>query len=309
MVNFRTEVVFMRMFSRAYNSIHPGLFTCAILIAGFAAVMTLAPSFASADEGQTAEAAYASPYSIRLPYSIEELIPDILSGERGDPRNESDLPENDWYDHSKVGPWGPLPRAYLPPADASGKSAMFKRARIIAVAMRYIGYGYRHHYIPDWNPPAGWHTPKPGGERHDGKGVDCSNFTAFVYNQALGIKFSSDIQKQADMDSASINGSGESITVSVIPRQETLEAWKKILKPGDLIFIRPKSGSGISHVVMWLGEWGISPDGASLVIDSHGEDTRDPNGTLIPNGIYPRPFKDSSWYLSYADHAIRIIGE
>ncbi len=309
MLNFRKKVLFMKMFSRMHNSIHPGLFICAILIAGSATAMTLLPGAVSADEGCVAEGTYASPYSIRLPYSIDELIPDILSGERGDPRNESDLPESDWYDHSKVRPWGPLPRAYTPPSQISGKSEIFKRARIIAVAMRYIGYGYRHHYIPDWNPPAGWHTPKPGDARHDGKGVDCSNFTSFVYNQALGIKFSSDIRKQADMVSASINCSDVSISVAIIPRQVTVEAWKEALKPGDLIYIRPKSGSGISHVVMWLGEWGISPDGTPVVIDSHGEDTRDSNGALIPDGIYPRPFKDTSWYLSYADHAIRIIGE
>jgi hypothetical protein len=310
MENSRTKKeLFMKLISKLHNSINSTLFIRRIMIACFAAAMFLMPVVASADEGRIVETAYASPYSIRLPYSIEELIPEILSGERGDPRNESELPESVWYDHSKVGPWGPLPRAYLPPADANGNSAMFKRARIIAVAMRYTGYGYRHHYIPDWDPPAGWHTPKPGGARHDGKGVDCSNFTSFVYNQGLGIKFSSDIQKQADISSASINGSGEYVTVEIIPRQETVEAWKKVLKPGDLIFIRPVSGSGISHVIMWLGEWGVSSDGTPLILDSHGEDARNSNGVLIPSGIYPRPCRETSWYMTNADHAIRIIGE
>lgn len=299
----------MRLFSNDNNERHPVIIFNKILFAAFVAVMSLMPMAASADEGQAAEVAYNTPYGINLPFPREELIPDILTGKRGDPLNESELPLSDWYDHAKVGPWGPLPRAYLPPAEARGKSAEFRRARIIAVAMRYTGYGYRHHYIPDWDPPAGWHIPKPGGARHDGKGFDCSNFTSFVYNQGLGIKFSSDIQKQADMDSAIINGSNESVTVSIIPRQETVAAWKKVLKPGDLIFIRPISGSGISHVVMWLGEWGISPDRTSLVLDSHGEDTRDKNGALIPDGIFLRPFKDTSWYMTNADHAIRIISE
>lgn len=301
--------LFMKLFSNGNNEQHPVLFVCKVFIAAFAAIMSLMSTNAAADEGLTADTEYTSPYSIRLPFTRQELIPDLLSGERGDPRKESELSFSDWYSHEKVGPWGPLPKAYLPSAAAQGKSAEFKRARIIAAAMRYIGYGYRHHYIPDWDPPAGWHTPKPGGTRHDGKGVDCSNFTSFVYNQGLGIKFSSDIHKQADMDMASINGSGESITVTIIPRQETVGAWKKVLKPGDLVFIRNRAGNEISHVIMWLGEWGLAPGGTSLVLDSHGADTRDTSGALIPNGIYLRPFTDTSWYLINADHAIRIIGD
>jgi hypothetical protein len=259
-----------------------------------------------------ADDVYQSPYDVKLPYSVQELIPDILSGERGDPKKESDVPFENWYSHDgipHIGPWGPLPRAYDVPAISNGKSAEFKRARIIATAMRFVGYCYRHHYIPDWDPPVGWYTPKSGGTRHDGKGVDCSNFTSFIYNQGLGIKFSSDVEKQAAIDSAVINGSDNTTIVQVIPAQTSLEDWKKVLKPGDLIFIRPKGGDSISHVIMWIGSWGVAPEGTALVIDSHGADTRDSNGALIPNGIYLRPFTEKSWYFTNADHAIRIIGD
>ncbi len=255
------------------------------------------------------DAPYRSPYGVRLPFAVKELIPDLLDGERGDPRLEAKIPHADWYRHEKprVGPWGPLPRAYQPPAIAAGRSDEWKRARILATALRFVGYGYRHHHVPDWDPPPGWYMPEPGGTRHDGKGVDCSNFTSFVYNQGLGIGISSDVAKQAATQTAVLNGSGETFAVKVIPRQDSLEAWKKALLPGDLVFIRPRSGEGISHVVIWVGDWG-TPGDAPLVLDAHGADTRDSAGVAIPSGIRLRPFRSDSWYRTSADHAIRIVG-
>ena len=85
--------------------------------------------------------------------------------------------------------------------------------------------------------------------------------------------------------------------------------WKQVLKPGDLIFIRPRTGDWISHVVIWIGDWGMPLDGPSLIIDSHIADIRDVSGVLIPEGIHLRPFKAGSWYATNADHAIRIIGQ
>jgi len=62
-----------------------------------------------------------------------------------------------------------------------------ERERVIAVAMRYIGYGYQHHHIPGLGPPARM-ALEGDGVGHNGKGVDCSNFTGFVYNQGFGIR-------------------------------------------------------------------------------------------------------------------------
>jgi len=261
---------------------------------------------AADDDGSS----YRSPYSVKLPWTAQELIPDLLEGERGMARNEAKIPEFDWYGHSHpwVGPWGPRPRAFQPPQMAQGKSDDWKRARVIATALRFLGYHYRHHYIPDWDPPPGWYTPKPGGTRHDGKGVDCSNFTSFVYNQALGIGFSSDIHKQAAIDTVTMHGSDQSLPVKLIPLQDSPEAWAKVLKPGDLLFIRPRSSETISHVVLWIGQWG-QPTGQPLILDSHGADVRDADGSLIPDGIHLRPFRPGSWYATRADHAIRIIGD
>lgn len=280
---------------------------------GFRIILTLvlictSGIYAAADDtaGENA-VSYQSPYSVQLPYPVRELIPDLLEGERGDARFESKIRQSEWYQYG-VGPWGPLPRNYPPPNIAQGKSSDWKRARILATALRFVGYHYRHHHIPDWAPPPGWHIPKPGSPRHDGKGVDCSNFTSFVYNQGLGIGFSSDIHKQADMETATVHGSEEEIPVRIIPLQDSPEAWARILKPGDLLFIRPRGSETISHVVIWIGEWSL-PQGLPLVLDSHGSDVRDADGTLIPDGVYLRPFRPNSWYAVRADHAIRIIGE
>ena len=277
------------------------------------AALSLSSSMCLADTdlaGDDGRAEYRSPYSVSLPWPVGELIPDLLEGERGDPRREAVLPHDLWYQHRDpwVGPWGPLPRHYDWPGIADGKSDDWKRARVIAAALRYLGYQYRHHYIPDWNPPIGWYVPKPGGTRHDGKGVDCSNFTSFVYNQALGFGISSDVHKQAVTESVTIYGTNSNLPVTLIEKPQALEKWAEILKPGDLLFIRPKNGNEISHVVIWVGVWGASKDGLPLVLDSHGADVRDSEGALIPSGIYLRPFRQNSWYATNADHAIRIIG-
>ena len=265
------------------------------------------PALFAADATSTE---YQSPYGVKLPWPIPELIPDLLEGKRGEQGREAKIPESEWYGHSHpwVGPWGPLPHRYKPPKIAEGKSDDWKRARIIATALRFIGYHYRHHYIPDWNPPPGWYNPKPGGTRHDGKGLDCSNFTSFIYNQGLGIHFSSDVQKQAATEAVTINGTEQTVAIKLIPHQDSAEAWAKVLKPGDLLFIRPRNSETVSHVVIWIGSWGV-PGDQPLVMDSHGADVRDEDGKLIPDGIHLRPFRPNSWYATRADHALRIIGD
>lgn len=271
------------------------------------AIGTALPDVMAGDDS-AAGAAYESPYRVRLPWPDAELISDLLDGERGDPQFEAVIAPTAWYG-PRIGPWGPLPRAYPPPALARDKSDDWRRARLVATALRYVGYRYRHHHLPDWDPPVGWYTPKPGGVEHDGKGVDCSNFTAFVFNQGLGIAISSDVQKQAATQTAQLNGSGRSFAVTTIPAQDSAAKWAKALKPGDLLYIRPRSSDSISHVVLWIGSWGASAEDVPLVLDSHGADVRDENGKLIPAGVQLRPFRANSWYATRADHALRLIGK
>lgn len=254
---------------------------------------------------------YKSPYSVKLPWSTEELIPDILKGPRGEAHEESETPFREWNSpglKKKLGSWGPLPRKYSSPEHAKGKSEDWQRARVIATALRYQGYAYRHHHIPDWNPPEGYHTPEADNTKHAGKGLDCSNFTSFIYNQGLGIYLNSDVHKQAEITEAPIHGSGRTIRIKTISGQSSVEEWKKALKPADLIYVRSNAGK-ISHVIMWLGEWGQSPDGTPLIMDSHGAEVKDSNGVQIPSGIHIRPFRPGSWYAKSSDHAHRILGE
>ena len=141
---------------------------------------------------------------------------------------------------------------------------------------------------------------------HNGKGVDCSNFTAFVYNLALGLKPSGDVKKQSAQ--LEIPGPGPD-RISRAVRIELPPSYAqrvKVLRTGDLLYIRNRKDE-ISHVVLWVGEIGQSPDNSPLLIDSHGEGVHDCRGNTIPCGIYLRPFREKSWYCHSASHAIRVL--
>jgi hypothetical protein len=71
-----------------------------------------------------------------------------------------------------------------------------------------------------------------------------------------------------------------------------------------------KSTKGnVSHVVLWVGSIGQSPDGVPLILDSTGSGARDANGVTIPDGVQLRPFKRTVWYFTQASHVLRIIPE
>ncbi len=125
------------------------------------------------------------------------------------------------------------------------------------MARRYEGFSYRHHHIPGWSPPG------------EGAGLDCSNFTAWVYDYGLGIRFSSDIPRQADGLQAPGRclNQGESFAV------------------GDLLYIAKKDRSRVSHVVIWLGE--------GEIIDAHAGSVR------------ARPY--AGWYANCFTHARRVL--
>lgn len=91
----------------------------------------------------------------------------------------------------------------------------WSRIRIIEAAKKWIGLPYGHHHFPAMG------------------GLDCSNFTAFVYNYALGIRFTSRVERQA-------NEAGRKLS-----RLEPLE-------PGDLIFLYSADLSRISHALLYV---------------------------------------------------------
>ena len=163
------------------------------------------------------------------------------------------------------GRWGP-PAATLPPvavpADAGCEAATWKRERIIATALRYLNepgnpnaLQYRHHHIPAWDPQG------------SGPGLDCSNFTAWVYNYGLGIKFSGNVTKQY---AGTAGPMGQPISAD------------GPFRTGDLMFLHPKGDTErASHVAIVVDD--------DYVIDSRSK-------AKGVDGVQVRP--RHGWYRS-----------
>ena len=276
-----------------------------LIFAGFCFVFTAKAQDYQSDKNRQE---YKSPYHVEFSYSLDDLIGDIISGSRGNPKDESQISYFDWdssFIRKKYGGFGPPIRHYPEFSGLSEKSPEWKRQRLIAVGLRFLGYPYQHHHVPDWAPPEDWPW-KQVGEGRNTKGLDCSNFTTFIYDMAFGYRTSSDIKKQSEQLKIHI-GRGEEryFEAKIIERPESYEDFPKKLRTADLLYI--KSHDEITHVIIWVGDIGRSPDGTPLVLDSTGGSRKDCNGASIPNGIYLRPFSKDSWYFKGMDHAIRII--
>lgn len=179
---------------------------------------------------------------------------------------ESHEPAADWYRTDPEGHyanhgWGPAADALPAPVIPQGaqcNSRTWKQERILAVAMRYVyapgnalGLQYRHHHIPGWDPATSTYAvapeDNPDPDNPDGptawspgRGLDCSNFTAWVYNYGLGIKFGGDVHRQADGTAGPMGAR--------IPQQGPFE-------PGDLVYLHPNGDAGrASHVVIYLDD-------------------------------------------------------
>ena len=253
---------------------------------------------------------YKSPYRVKFSFPEEDLIGDLLKGPRSDWKDYATVPHSQWQDPAnqrRWGYWGPSIKHLSPPAGLAKKTPQWSRERVIATAMRYIGYSYQHHHVPDWEPPADW-PRDPDQKTPVGKGVDCSNFTGFVYNLALGILPSTGISQQSEMTETAGPGAGRSVPVKRIELPKSYEDFPKELQTGDLLFVKSNKGN-VSHVVLWVGSIGESPDGTPLIIDSTGTGAKDSNGVTIPDGVQLRAFKRSVWYFTQASHVLRIIPE
>jgi len=255
-----------------------------------------------------AQNAYKSPYSVNFSFKQEELIGDLLKGPRSNGKDYASVPFGEWYNPSNEKRWshyGPAAKHFNPPAGIAKKSPQWSRERVIAAGMRFIGYTYQHHHVPDWDPPAEW--PRSSEQKSPvGKGLDCSNFTAFAYNLALGIKPTSDVKAQAEMTETAGPGPSRTIPVKRIELPKSYDDFIRMLQTGDLLYIKNTKGT-LSHVVLWVGKIGKSPDGSPLILDSTGTGAHDSSGAEIPNGIQLRPFKRNNWYFTQASHVLRII--
>lgn len=257
-----------------------------------------------------AQNAYKSPYSVKFSFKEEELIGDLIKGPRADWKDSATVSFSDWYDPANQARWGyrgPGAKHFNPPSGLASKSPQWSRERVIATGMRFIGYTYQHHHVPDWDPPADW--PRDTEQKTPpGKGLDCSNFTAFVYNFALGIKPTGDVKKQAEMMESPGPGPNRTLPVKRIELPKFFDEFESTLLTGDLLYVKNTSGN-LSHVVLWVGKIGEAPDGNPLILDSTGGGNYDAKGNEIPDGIQLRAFTPRSWYFKQASHVLRIIPE
>ena len=95
----------------------------------------------------------------------------------------------------------------------------------------------------------------------------------------------------------------------------TLDAIIAQLQPGDLLYIVDKPGptAKISHVIMWLGQYGTNADGSPsadpLIINSHANSPAilDGDGNLPPPGVEIVPFQSVGWFYTNFSHAMRVV--
>jgi cell wall-associated NlpC family hydrolase len=175
---------------------------------------------------------------------------------------QTDVPTADWYKQTDGrylnDGWGPnaatLPAVAVPP-DAGCPAMTWKQERILSAALHYVneagnpqGLQYRHHHIPAWNPPSA--TASAGTAKSDdedgqspeawasGRGLDCSNFTSWVYNYGLGMKLDGSVTKQYT------GPNGQRVPAS------------GPFQLGDLLYLHPESGdtTGASHVVIYVDD-------------------------------------------------------
>jgi cell wall-associated NlpC family hydrolase len=270
-------------------------------------MLTLALATLAADDEPKARP-YQSPYSVKFSRPLGELLADIQKSDRADPKQQATVPFTEWYSadvRKRLGAWGPRSKHYPAPEGVLDKPADWKRERTIAVGLRFLGYGYQHHHIPDWDPPADWPWKKTSVGRN-GKGVDCSDFTSFVYNLGFGLRPNTGIKEQAALKTCPGPGPGKETPVQRVALPNAYADMPKTLKTGDLLFIRKNAEDEIAHVVLWIGAIGQAPDRLPLILDSHGDGVKDAKGVRIPAGIQLRPFRENSWYFRRASHALRV---
>jgi cell wall-associated NlpC family hydrolase len=191
-------------------------------------------------------------------------------------------------------------------------------------------------------------------------GIDCTDFAAYVYNLALGIQMHSGTPNQIEFINGGVtnslltNGSiptatvfsstGEQITplffqstnfgTANLNAPGSLSNVIAQLQPGDLLYMHGVA-TNISHVVVWLGYYGVNADGTPsdvpLVISSHDNTPAifnttqvDPltglplglvtNGSsnnitdfLPPPGVQILPFDDNTWFYNNFSVAMRVM--
>lgn len=308
-------------------------------------------------------ATYQSPYQMSFAFSWATLTAGLNQPPFNQPARQGRAPFfteiTHWYEATRYQTaqagsvsWGPAAMQYPPPVVpdtvSSAQLGRWRAERLLAIAVSMVGYGYRHHHVPDWNPSVEWHrahSPKVMADSPSkswqwvGKGVDCSNYTAWLFNYGLGIALPGNIQAQARLRGDIRPAQGVAYHVEqVASAEDSDQTLLQRLRPGDLLFIAGQAGWSksriqhilheqgpdgvqVTHVAMWLGDVGLSTHAVPLIIDSHGARVRDENGQSVPSGVQVRPFNmaggasaadiagsgsASNWYFQHFVWALRI---
>ena len=120
-------------------------------------------------------------------------------------------------------------------------------------------------------------------------GIDCTDFAAFIYNEALGIQMHSGTDNQIIVTNGAptadvYSSTGDKLTPTFFTNSNygtsqlntnnaaEMSSIEAQLRPGDLLYMKGDSNT-ILHVVVWLGIYGTDTNGNStgvpLVISSH----------------------------------------
>lgn len=263
--------------------------------------------------------------------------------------------------------------------------ATSQRQSLLFAGRQLIGTIYQHLHVPafdpasvtsgfPWNPVTTNEFIQTSQDLHAGTtttvlnpykadygmptpGIDCTDFSAYIYNIALGVQMHSGTSNQITFPNAapgSISGpahaelldsGGNALTPDFFYSPNfggiganapgSLDGVLSQLLPGDLLYMKGGGGT-ISHVVVWLGEYGTNTDGSPspvpLVISSHdntpaifsvnGTDQIDlitglptglePDGSNIttflpPPGVQILPFTSDTWFYQNFSVAMQVI--
>jgi cell wall-associated NlpC family hydrolase len=245
---------------------------------------------------------------------------------------------------STTNPWGPAAVINTPPTVNSQTTTLSLQERVIAAYASFLGVDYQHHHNPLWQPSQNDPWNVTGTLAYQSQGIDCTNFTAAAYADALGIQMTGDTPTQGEIATGNTvlkgqtapgknyitlptNADGTASAVDQWIHVQTFSpaAWGNtyqglvnMLQPGDILYIDGKPGGHVTHAITWLGQFGVDSKGQyqHLIIDSTGITPQhvDSNNQIIPEGVHIRPFADgngakpNTWYFADVDHVMRIIG-
>ena len=272
---------------------------------------------------------YESPYALVASVCDPALTPDYRTGFKlaSNFGSWTVTPSSEWANLDAMlalqSAWGPWYLPFPAPDNVLSMTLFEQTARVLAATTYHLGnVPYRHAHSAEWlvMPAPGWlEAGFPPGA-----GFDCSDYSHFNYNMALGVQLYPGISEQAQQTTAEVHvastdgASSNVVTVSSTVLFDVRAGWNKNydelvhgLQPGDLLYIRsdPKLTLNISHVIMWLTPLATDSLGKDgyLVTDSFGDVAFDSNGNQVPSGPQIRPFLNTTYYFNCFDHVVRWL--